>query len=570
MSMATDPSPSSQVPQIAKPEIVRQTANFQPSIWGDQFINYDSQDIKTEALWQQQVEELKVVVKREVFTNGKGDFSHQLKLIDAIQRLGVAYHFEQEIEYALQHIHATYHDQDHYRDNGDLYTIALCFRLLRQHGYDISSDIFNKFKDANGSFKEGLVVDGSAMLSLYEAAHLKVHREDILEEALVFTTTHLESAKSNACYGVQMTEQITQALARPLRKSLERICAKRHMSIYQHEDEASLINHNEALLKLAKLDFNLVQSLHKKELCEITRWWKELDFERKLPFARDRKVELFFWIVGVYFEPQYSIGRTIMTKVSILLTILDDIYDAYGTFEELVIFTEAIDRWDVKCIDELPDYLKIFYHELLNLFNDIDKVMSKEGKSYRVCYAIQAMKNQARSYFNEAQWLHEGRTPSIEEYMRVATVSISYTFLTTISLLGMGDIVTKDAFEWLLNDPKIVRASNIIFRLMDDIVSTKFEKEREHAPSSIDCYMKQYSVSEQETIDIFNKQIVESWKDINEEFLKPTAVPISVLMRVLNLTRVADLLYKGEDGFTRVGKMTKDSVAAVIIDPVPL
>ncbi|XP_062023570.1 (-)-alpha-pinene synthase-like isoform X2 [Rosa rugosa] len=566
--MARDPSLSSQVPQIAEPEIVRRTANFQPSIWGDQFINYDSQDI-TEALWQQQVEELKVVVKREVFTN-EGDFFYRLKLIDAMQRLGVAYHFEQEIEDALQHIHATYHDQDHYDDKGDLYTVALCFRLLRQHGYDISSNIFNKFRDANGSFKEGLVVDGSAMLSLYEAAHLRIHGEDTLEEALVFTTTHLQSAKSNACYQVQMTEQITQALERPLRKSLERICAKRHMSIYQHEDEASLIQRNEALLKLAKLDFNLVQFLHKKELCEIARWWKELDFERKLPFARDRKVELFFWIVGVYFEPQYSMGRIIMTKVAILLTVLDDIYDAYGTFEELVIFTEAIDRWDVKCIDGLPDYLKIFYHELLNLFNEIDKLMSKEGRSYRVSYAIQAMKDQARSYFNEAQWLHEGRTPSMEEYMSVATVSISYTFLTTISLLGMGDIVTKDAFEWLLNDPKIVRASNVIFRLMDDIVSTKFEKERGHAPSSIDCYMKQYGVSEQETIDVFNKKIVESWKDINEEFLKPTTVPMQVLMRVLNLTRVADLLYKGEDGFTRVGKMTKDSVAAVIIDSVPL
>ncbi|CAB4319991.1 unnamed protein product [Prunus armeniaca] len=43
-----------------------------------------------------------------------------------------------------------------------------------------------------------------------------------------------------------------------------------------------------------------------------------------------------------------------------------------------------------------------------------------------------------------------------------------------------------------------------------------------------------------------------------------------VLKRVLNLTRVADLLYKGEDGFTRVGKVTKDSVASVCINPVPL
>ncbi|KAI5333504.1 hypothetical protein L3X38_023635 [Prunus dulcis] len=116
--------------------------------------------------------------------------------------------------------------------------------------------------------------------------------------------------------------QIAQALERPLLKGLERVCARGYMSIYQ--DDAS---HSEAILKLAKLDFNIVQSLHKKELSEITRWWKELDFEKKLPFARDRIVEL-----------------KILTKVITLVSVLDDIYDAFGTYEELVIFTGAIER----------------------------------------------------------------------------------------------------------------------------------------------------------------------------------------------------------------------------------
>ena len=56
---------------------------------------------------QKQVEELKVVVRREVFTNAASGSSHQLKLIDAIQRLGVAYHFETEIEQALERAHVS-------------------------------------------------------------------------------------------------------------------------------------------------------------------------------------------------------------------------------------------------------------------------------------------------------------------------------------------------------------------------------------------------------------------------------------------------------------------------------
>ncbi|CAL9017447.1 unnamed protein product [Prunus brigantina] len=57
--------------------------------------------------------------------------------------------------------------------------------------------------------------------------------------------------------------------------------------------------------------------------------------------------------------------------------------------------------------------------------------------------------------------------------------------------------------------------------------------------------MKQYGVSdEQEIIDVFNKQIVDSWKDINEEFLRPTSMPMSILERIVNLTRVVDLYPK--------------------------
>lgn len=82
--------------------------------------------------------------------------------------------------------------------------------------------------------------------------------------------------------------------------------------------------------------------------------------------------------------------------------------------------------------------------------------------------------------------------------------------------------------------------------------------------------MKQYNVSEQETLAAFNKQIVDMWEDINEELLRPTAVPEFVLVRVLNLTRVVDLLYKRGDGFTHVGKLMKDIVASLFIDPVPL
>jgi hypothetical protein len=76
----------------------------------------------------------------------------------------------------------------------------------------------------------------------------------------------------------------------------------------------------------------------------IYRWWKELDIAKKLPYARDRVVECCFWVMTVYFEPQYCQARKMMAKVISILSYIDDTYDAYGTIDELELFTKAIER----------------------------------------------------------------------------------------------------------------------------------------------------------------------------------------------------------------------------------
>ena len=71
-----------------------------------------------------------------------------------------------------------------------------------------------------------------------------------------------------------------------------------------------------------------------------------MEFSNKLPFARDRVIECYFWILGVYFEPEYLFARRTMTKVIAMTSVIDDIYDVYGTLEEIELFTEAVERFD--------------------------------------------------------------------------------------------------------------------------------------------------------------------------------------------------------------------------------
>ena len=65
----------------------------------------------------------------------------KLNFIDSVQRLGVSYHFEHEIEDALEQVHNIYTNSYSITHDGELHTLALLFRLLRQQGYRISSGI---------------------------------------------------------------------------------------------------------------------------------------------------------------------------------------------------------------------------------------------------------------------------------------------------------------------------------------------------------------------------------------------------------------------------------------------
>lgn len=68
------------------------------------------------------------------------------------------------------------------------------------------------------------------------------------------------------------------------------------------------------------------------------------------------------------------------------MSILDDTYDSYGTIQELKLFTKALRTWDTTAVHSLPDYMKIIYTSILNLFDELDNEVADEGRSYSVTY----------------------------------------------------------------------------------------------------------------------------------------------------------------------------------------
>ncbi|KAK6783899.1 hypothetical protein RDI58_017353 [Solanum bulbocastanum] len=239
------------------------------------------------------------------------------------------------------------------------------------------------------------------------------------------------------------------------------------------------------------------------------RWWKELDIVKILPYVRDRLAEVYFWHLGVYFEPQYSIARKISTKNLYMLSLIDDTYDIYGTLDELTLFTEAIERWNIDASEQLPSYMKIIYCGLLDVYDEIESDLTNENKSFLVNYSIIETKKVVMAYFQEAKWYYGKTVPKMEQYMKNGISTSVYVQIAATSWLGMGKVATKDAFDCIATEPPILVVSCIIRRLLNDLLSHEEERKRGDAPSGIECYIKEYGVRKEEA---YNRKFLEGSK----------------------------------------------------------
>ncbi|MFS7973251.1 putative alpha-isocomene synthase [Helianthus anomalus] len=225
---------SQKMSAVKQEDVKRPTAKFPPSVWGDQFLVYDQQEDQTGV--EKVVEDLK-----EEHTN-------LLKLVDAVERLGIDYYFEDDIKQVLQHFY------DAYMDNWSGGATSVWVRIMRQHGFFVSS-----------AFKEPLESDIEGLLEFYEATYLRVPGEVILDDALAYTRGRLDDiSKHPSLSNSMVSKHIQEALKQPLHKRVPRIEALRYIPFYEQQK-----SHNKCLLKLAKLGFNLLQSPHKKELSQI-------------------------------------------------------------------------------------------------------------------------------------------------------------------------------------------------------------------------------------------------------------------------------------------------------------
>ncbi|KAF8408702.1 hypothetical protein HHK36_004766 [Tetracentron sinense] len=321
------------------------------------------------------------------------------------------------------------------------------------------------------------------MLSLYEASYLSLQGEVILDEARDFTSSHLNDIKEKI--DLNLAKQVNHALELPLHWRMLRLEARWFVDIYERREDM-----NPILLELAKLDYNMVQETHQKDLRDMSRWWTDPD----------------------------------------------DVYDVYGTLDELELFTDAVERWDINAIEQLLDYMKIRFLALYNSVNEMAYVVPKEQGSDIVSYLKKA------TYVKLTRWRQSGTTadinPTLEEYLNNAWISISAPVIPVHGYFFVTNPITKEALECLESYPNIIRWSSMILRLCDDLGTSTDELKRGDVPKSIQCYMNETSASEEEAREHIRGLISDTWKKMNEDRVADSPFSQTFIGIAMNLARM--------------------------------
>ncbi|XP_074270019.1 (3S,6E)-nerolidol synthase 1-like isoform X2 [Silene latifolia] len=466
-----------------------------------------------------------------------------LVMIDAIQRLGLQYYFQNEISDALRR-----HYEICRSGEGDynLHDTALRFRLLRQHGYNVSADCFSKFKDEDGNFKQELRKDSKGLMSLYEAYQFRVPGDDTLDDIGEFSAHLLRKMVNNEPSDGSIIEN---TLSNPFHKIIPRFMAVDFLqnfqssikSLHNLSDESNWISEMQVL---AAIDINMGQINHKREITQVSRWWNGLRLTEELKLARNKPAKWHMWSLACLPYPDMTEQRIELTKAILFVYIIDDIFDVYGTLDELILFTEAVNRWESDSVTGLPNYMRLCLQNLYEQINEIsNKTYKKHGWNPKE-FLQQVWKDLFNAFLVEAKWVASGHRPSTDEYLKNGTVTIGAGIVYAYIFLLLGEGGNKES-KGLLNSHKdIVSLTATIFRLWNDLGTGKDENPNGRDGSYVAYYMNEHKGSSIESArEHVHTMISDAWKCLNETCQSTSQLSAYFIEAALNSARLVPVMY---------------------------
>nr|ACC54559.1 putative abietadiene synthase [Pinus densiflora] len=499
------------------------------------------------------------------------DLFERLWAVDTVERLGIDHHFKEEIKDALDYVYSHWDErgigwarENPVPDIDD--DTAMGLRILRLHGYNVSSDVLKTFRDENGEFfcflgqTQRGVTD---MLNVNRCSHVAFPGETILEEAKLCTERYLRNALEDAgafdkwALKKNIRGEVEYALEYPWHRSMPRLEARSYIENYGPNDVwlgktmYMMPNiSNEKYLELAKLDFNRVQFLHRQELQDIRRWWNSSGFS-ELGFTRERVAEIYFSPASFLFEPEFATCRAVYTKTSNFTVILDDLYDAHGTLDNLKLFSESVKRWDLSLVDQMPQDMKICFKGFYNTFNEIAEEGRKRQGRDVLGYIRKVWEVQLGAYTKEAEWSTARYVPSYDEYIENASVSIALGTVALIRALFTGEILTDDILSKIGRDSKFLYLMGSTGRFVNAPKTYHPERGQGEGGFAVQCYMKDHpGISEEEALKHVYSFMDNAFDELKREFVNNRDVPAPCRGGVFETGGIMQLFYMEGGGLT--------------------
>ncbi|XP_020994602.1 (3S,6E)-nerolidol synthase 1 isoform X1 [Arachis duranensis] len=464
-----------------------------------------------------------------------------LSMVDSIQRLGIEHHFEDEIAATLENKYLqTHRRSNEYDHRQKLSRVALEFRLLRQQGYYAHTDVFDEYHNTKGELKHTLLYeDIDELIALFEASQLRIPGEYFLDEAEDFSRQYLWSIASRF-HDHPQAKSIQHTLRFPIHRTLPRFIPQTLQLLGNAPWTTSL-------QQLSQIDTQLVNSLHLKEILQVSKWWKDLGLAKELKFVRDEPIKWYMWPMACLSGPRFSQERVDLTKPLSLIYIVDDIFDCYGgSIHELTLFTHAVERWDLAAMEELPNCMKVCFKTLYEVTNEFAlKTYVKHGLN-PISTLVKSWVKLFNAFLEEAKWFASGNLPSAEEYLKIGRVSTGVHVILVHAFFSMGQGLTNRNVTLMNEFPTIISTLSTILRLCDDLEGDKeSNKDDTRDGSYIKCYIKDHSgISIEETRKHVSNRISEEWKRLNQELLAPeNQLPSSFVRMCFNGARMVPLMY---------------------------
>ncbi|XP_052141622.1 ent-pimara-8(14),15-diene synthase isoform X1 [Oryza glaberrima] len=413
----------------------------------------------------------------------------QLCMVDTLEKMGISNNFSCEIRDILDMIYRLWiHNEEELML--DMGTCAMAFRLLRMHGYDISSDGMAQFVEQS-SFDDsihGYLNDTKALLELYRSSQIRCLEDDLILQDIGSWSARVlqEKISSKMIHKSEMLE-VEYALKFPVYATLERLEQKRNIEQFKTKEQLKIEGFkllksgyrgaitNDEILALAVDEFHSSQSVYQQELQDLNSWVAQTRLD-ELKFARLMPSITYFSAAATMFPSELSEARIAWTQNCILTTTVDDFFDGEGSKEEMENLVKLIEKWDGHGeIGFSSECVEILFYAIYNTSKQIAEKAVPLQKRNVVDHIAESWWFTVRGMLTEAEWRMDKYVPTtVEEYMSAAVDSFALGPIITSAALFVGPELSEEVFrskEYI----HLMNLANTIGRLLNDMQT--YEKE---------------------------------------------------------------------------------------------